>query len=186
MDIARAASEFRVHLADARDKVYGVVGILFLATPHRGMSYESLLGLALARYRRQRLLRRRDWVTAPGRTFSGSWDRLVDSVDITQTPRLQAQDSQTAPVSASAQQVATGATQRQTQRIEELHMEEIEPPLQNTAARQLWARMKKAARAGVKSFNEASIEEVKKKPIATFGVVAAVGTLVYTVASHAH
>ena len=175
----------RVHLADARDRIYGV---LALGAPSSGISYESLLRevwFELPRYRRQGTIRRRDWVTAPGRTFGGSWDGLVDSVDITQTPRLQIQDSQTAQASTCVQQGAAGAVHRQTQRIEQLDVEETEVPPQDMASWQLWARMKRAARARVKSFNEASMEEVKKKPIATFGVVAAVGTLVYTVASRA-
>ena len=177
----------RVYLADALDDVYCLMGILDHLTPlqHLNISYVVSLRPEQASLWQQHTRRRRHWVTAPGRIFSGSWDRLVDSVDITQTPRLQIQDSQTAQASTCVQQGSASAVQRQTQRIEQLDFAETEQPSQNAASRQLWVGVVKAAGARVKSFNKASTEEVKKKPIATIGVVAAVVALVYTVASHA-
>ena len=134
----------------------------------------------------QQIARRRDWVSAPGRSFSGRWDSPSDSCDITDSPRRQDQDSRPAQASTSAQQVAIGAVQRQVQGAEQPDVEQREPSRQYQLPRQLWASGMKAARARVKNLKKASVEEVKKKPIATMGVVAAVIALVYTVASHAN
>ena len=128
----------------------------------------------------------RDWVTAPGRSFTGPWDTHLDRSDITEAQRHQSDNTRSFGVSTATQQAATPPVQRQTQHIEQAEVTQNETSSQPQHARRSWAGVMKAARARVKSFNKASTEEVRKKPIATIGFAAAVVALVYTVASHAN